>query len=67
MSRIQMSLINNDFQIRAAADIDLSDVQNLGFSEFLERLQEDLDTGETAWLEIQGMSRPVRISVAQSA
>lgn len=67
MSRIQMSLINNDFQIRAAADIDLSDVQNLGFSEFLERLQEDLDTGETAWLEIQGMRRPVRISVAQSA
>ncbi|MBS3809385.1 MAG: hypothetical protein KGY38_04440 [Desulfobacterales bacterium] len=66
MSRIRMSFINNDFETRAAADFDLSDNQGSGFADFLDRIREDLETGETAWLEIEGMNRPVRLTVSES-
>lgn len=52
--------------LRAAADIELSGSQDSRFADFLDRIREDLNTGETAWLEIEGINRPVRLTVSES-
>ena len=67
MRRITMSFIDNDFRVQAAADIEISDTENLRFADFINQLAEDLGTGETAWLQIDGLSRPITLSVAGSA
>lgn len=67
MSRITMSFIDNDFRVQAAADIEVSEAENTRLADLINQLAEDLGTGETAWLQIEGLSRPITFSVAGSA
>ncbi|MFP4160342.1 MAG: hypothetical protein ACOCQI_03775 [Desulfosalsimonas sp.] len=67
MNRIKMSFIDNDFRVQAAADIEISESETGKLTDFISQLAEDLGTGQTAWLQIDGLSRPVTLSVAESA
>lgn len=67
MSQIKMSLINHDYKVQAAAAIDFNDTQNTTFSDFIDHLKENLVTGDTAWLQIEGLDQPVKLMVAESA
>lgn len=53
MSRIRMAFIDNDYAVRASADVESTD-EDTGLSSFLERIREELVTGDTAYLEIEG-------------
>lgn len=67
MKNIKMSLIDNDFSVRASADLKLDDEQNNRVTRFLERVREELVTGATAFIEIEGTGRkPVKLVVADS-
>ncbi|MGM0454322.1 MAG: hypothetical protein ACQERN_14280 [Thermodesulfobacteriota bacterium] len=67
MKHVKFSLINNDFSVEADADIDFHDNQDTKLADFLSRLSEQLVTGETARIEIDGLERPVVFTVAESA
>ncbi len=67
MSHINMSLINNDYKVQAAADIEFTDMQNTTFSDFIDHLKQNLVTGDTAWLQIEGLDMPVKLIVTESA
>lgn len=51
MTKFKISLINSDQAVQAKTDLD--DTQNKAFSSFIERIKEELVTGETALLEIE--------------
>ena len=51
MNTIKIALINNDQAVQAKTDLD--GTQNNAFSSFIERVKEELVTGETALLEIE--------------
>jgi len=52
MNRIRMSFIDNDYAVRARTDVETAGETGLG--RFLEEIREDLATGDTAYLEIEG-------------
>ena len=66
MKNVKFSLINNDFSVEADADIDFHDNQDVKLADFLTRLSEQLETGETAMVEIDGLDRPVKFTVEES-
>lgn len=66
MNRIKMSFIDNDYAVRASADVDAAG-NEAGLSRLLQELQEDLATGDTAYLEIEGADgKSMRLSIAQA-
>ncbi len=67
MNRVKISLIDNDFNVQAAADIDFHDNQDRKFAEFLKELSDQLVTGESAEVEIEGLGKPVRFTVGETA
>lgn len=65
MNRVKLSLIDNDFAVKAATDIEFHDQQDRKLGDFLKRLMDQLATGDTAQVEIDGLERPVKFSVAE--
>ena len=66
MSRIKMSLIDNDYVLQAKTDINVDTSQNRELTGFFNRLKEELLIGETEFLTIEGLQKePInfRISV----
>ena len=55
MNRIKISLINNDQVVQAKTDLD--DSQNNAFSLFIQKIRDELVTGETALLEIESQEK----------
>lgn len=67
MKHIKLSLIDNDYAVQASGDLDLSEKLNVVFTKFIERLREELVTGQTATLEIEGLAeKPVSFIIAQA-
>jgi len=65
MNKIKISLINNDQTVQAKTDLD--DTQNNMFSSFIERVREELVTGETALLEIEEQEKKsLRFEITQA-
>ena len=65
VSSIKLSLIDCDQTVQAKTDLD--DTQNNALSSFIERIKEELVTGETATLEIEGHEKsPVRFEITQA-
>ena len=50
---IKLSLVDNDFVVRAKTDLDLRDKEDQ-FRKFFKDIGDELVTGETAYLEIEG-------------
>jgi len=65
MKKIKISLIDNDQTVRAKTD--LNDSKNNAFSSFIERIREELVTGETALLEIEEKNKnSLRFEITQA-
>ena len=50
---IKLSLIDHDFVVQAKTDLDLEGKEDL-FRKFFREIDEELVTGKTAYLEIEG-------------
>lgn len=66
MNRIKIKLIDNDFAVRATENIDFHDNQDRKFASFLQSLTDQLVTGDTAEVEIEGLDRPVKFWVGEA-
>jgi len=65
MNTIKIALINNDQAVQAKTDLD--DTQNNALSSFIQRVKEELVTGETAFLEIEGLEKSsLRFEITQA-
>lgn len=65
MNKIKISLIDNDQTVQAKTDLD--DTQNNTLSAFIERIKEELVTGETALLEIEEQEKnSLRFEITQA-
>jgi len=53
MSRIKMSFIDTDYALRASTDVEM-EASGGGFSDFIEQIREEMATGGSAFLEIEG-------------
>jgi len=66
MNRIKMSFIDNDYAVKASTDVTAEDAKT-GLSSFLEQIQEELVTGDTAYLEIEGLNgKSITLSIAEA-
>jgi hypothetical protein len=66
MKNIRISLVNNDHVVQAARDLNLNESTDSVFASFLRQVREELVTGETAYLEIQGIQKdPVTFAISQ--
>jgi hypothetical protein len=66
MSRIKMSFIDNDYAVKASTDVTAEDAKT-GLSSFLEQIREELVTGDTAFLEIEGLNgKSITLSIAEA-
>jgi hypothetical protein len=67
MKHVKLSLIDTDQSVQAMADLDFNEKEDKNFSRFIEQLKEELATGQTAILEIEGLLiKPVAFSIAES-
>ena len=65
MNRIKMSFIDNDFAVRASTDVEAG--EKTGLARFLEEIREDLATGDTAYLTIEGDDgKSMTLSIAEA-
>jgi hypothetical protein len=66
MKTIRISLVDNDQVVQATKDLNLNDSTDYSFAAFIHRIREELVTGETAYLEIQGLQKdPVTFAISQ--
>lgn len=66
MNRIKMSFIDNDYAVKASTDV-AAEGGKTGLSSFLELIREELVTGDTAYLEIEGLNgRSITFSIAEA-
>lgn len=66
MKSIRISLVDNDHVVQATKDLDLNEGADRSFASFLRQIREELVTGETAYIEIQGFQRdPVKFAITQ--
>ena len=67
MKGLKMTLVDNDDKIQAKADLGLDGDEMDAVSSFISRLKEELVSGQTAHLEIEGDSDDtVRLAVTRS-
>jgi hypothetical protein len=67
MKHVKISLIDNDQSVQAMADLNFNSKEDKNFSKFIEQLMDELGTGQTAYLEIDGLlNKPVVFSIAES-
>ena len=65
MNPIKMSFIDNDYAVRASADVAPGD-ESSGLTSFLEQVRDELVTGDTAFLEIEGFNgKSITLSIAE--
>ena len=57
MNKIKLSLIDNDFAVHAKTDLNVKDHAKDPFAKFLLGIEEELVTGKTAYLEIEGLHK----------
>lgn len=57
MKNLNLSLIDNDYVLRAKTNLNSKDNNNGAFKRFLRSVEERLVTGETAYLEIEGLHK----------
>lgn len=55
MGHIKISLVDNDFITQAKTILDFDDPQSQIISKFFEQIREELMTGQSARLEIEGL------------
>ena len=66
MNRIKMSFIDNDYAVKASTDVAAGDTRT-GLSSFLEQIRDELVTGDTAYLEIEGLNgKSITLSIAEA-
>jgi hypothetical protein len=62
---IKLTLFDNDHVIRAETDVALKE-QNDMFRKFLQEIKEELATGQTEYLEIEGFEKnPITFEISQ--
>lgn len=65
MSRIKLSLIDNDYVTQAKTDIFVDDIKNKELMEFFTRLKDELVIGDTEFLTIEGLQKePVNFRIS---
>ena len=63
MNSIKIELVDNDHVVRAKADLDTNGMDD-PFGKFVRKIKEELVTGETAFLEIEGSGmEPVTLEI----
>lgn len=66
MGHIKFSFIDNDFVAQAKTDLDFTEKQRRVIARFFEQIQEELITGQTAHLEIEGLkNNPFTFTIAE--
>ena len=64
MNRIKMSFIDTDYALRASTDVEM-EASGSGFSDFIEQIREEMATGGSAFLEIEGANgQAMTLSIA---
>lgn len=65
MNQIKMSLIDNDYVLQAKTDIDVATIQSKDLMNFFNQLKEELSTGATEFLTIEGLKTgPVNFRIS---
>jgi hypothetical protein len=66
MKSIRISLVNNDHVVQATRELNENEIADHSMASFLQQIREELATGETAYLEIQGIQKePVTFAISQ--
>ena len=66
MKKIKMSLFDNDQAVQAKTDMNFNDSQKELLTTFIRQINEELVTGATALLEIEGLQNdPVTFEITQ--
>jgi len=55
MESLKISFVDNDFATQAKTDLDVDNKQKQVLLDFFEQVEEELVTGQTARLEIEGL------------
>lgn len=67
MKHVRLALIDNDYAVQAEGKLDVNEKRNSGFARFIDQIREELAIGQTATLEIEGLTeRPVSFTIAQT-
>ncbi len=67
MKNLKFSLVDNDFAINAETNLELNDKGDQSFERFLRSIEEELVTGETAYLEIEGLHKaPIKFAISHT-
>ena len=67
MKNLKFSLIDNDFAVSAKTNLSIHDDTDFEFLKFLRKIEEELVTGNTAYLEIDGIHKdPVTFTISHS-
>ena len=65
MKNLKFSLIDNDFVLNAKTNLNIHDDADFAFAKFLRKIEEELVTGESASLEIEGLhDNPVTFAIS---
>ena len=63
---LRLSLVDNDYVVRAKTDLTLNG-NDIKFGKFFEEIKEELATGKTAQLEIEGSEMdPITFEISKS-
>ena len=63
---IEFQLVNNDQVVQATKDLNLNESSDRSVAAFIRQIREELVTGETAYLEIQGLQKdPLTFAISQ--
>ncbi|PKN65352.1 MAG: hypothetical protein CVU57_10930 [Deltaproteobacteria bacterium HGW-Deltaproteobacteria-15] len=66
MKTIKISLVNNDQVVQATKNLNLNESVDHSVAAFIRQIREELVTGETAYLEIQGLQKdPLTFAISQ--
>jgi hypothetical protein len=67
MKHLKFSFVDNDFAVNAKTDLTIHDDSDFDFVKFLRKIKNELITGETAFLEVEGLNKtPVTFTISHS-
>ena len=67
MKNLKFSFVDNDFAVNAETNLTINDDSDFNFVNFLRKIKNELITGETAFLEVEGLNRdPVTFTISHS-
>ena len=68
MAIIKMSVFDNDCSVQAETDMEFNYSQNQSFKKFINQLAQELVTGQTVYLQIEGVrNNPITFEIAQAS